>query len=244
MKFIFLDFDGVLHANYGKDSALWTLLPRFESVLRGHPDARVVVSISWGDGRSVEQLREFFSPDIRPRIVDKVQTLRRRIHGHGDRGRACALWCRRHKLRAGDWLAIDDNSQLFLRTMPLIHCTTGFREEEELQLRMVLADEIPAWRFAFQTMSTLFYLEFDRDAQRTREYVLVHRPEMADGQPLAQLLFARKRRTVERHMDLMDAMRPLRPPLTDEQMMERHGYSSEQLRSLGGSFKPRCEEEG
>lgn len=116
MKFIFLDFDGVLHSNYGKDSALWSHLPRFEAVLRDYPDASVVISSSWADGRNIEQLREFFSPDIRPRIVDKVQTVRRRIHGYGDRGRACALWARRHKLRAGGWISMTTEISSVLRT--------------------------------------------------------------------------------------------------------------------------------
>lgn len=38
MKFIFLDFDGVLHSNYGSTSTLWYFLPRFESVLRDYQE--------------------------------------------------------------------------------------------------------------------------------------------------------------------------------------------------------------
>lgn len=34
MKFLFLDYDGVLHGSQGRDFALWTFLVRFDSVLR------------------------------------------------------------------------------------------------------------------------------------------------------------------------------------------------------------------
>jgi hypothetical protein len=221
--FIFLDFDGVLHTHHGHTSALWTYLPRFESVLRDYEDARVVVSSSWGDGRSVEELRAFFSPDIQPRITDKVQNVRYRLHGDGDRARACIRWCRRHRLRAGDWIALDDNSQLFRPSTPLILCMNGFREDEELQLRMALADEIPAWRFALETVSSLYSLELNRNAKRTRDYVLEHRPDVGDGRTLSQLLFARQRRTVEQHLQLLDALRPPQPLLTDEEIGELYG---------------------
>jgi hypothetical protein len=216
MKFLFLDFDGVLHGHYGRDAVLWKFLPRLEAALRDYPETRVVISSSWGDGRSMDELRAFFSLDIAARIVDKVTTHRRRMQPFGERGEACRRFCRRHKLRAGDWLAIDDCSSLFRRSDPLISCLNGFREEEEFELRLALANEIPAWRFAFETVGTLFWLEFDRNAQRAREYVLEHRTER-DNMTLAQLLFARRRRAVERHMYLLDGMRPPSPRLTDEE---------------------------
>lgn len=91
MKFLFLDFDGVLHSNYGSDAALWTFLPRVEAVLRDFTEVLVVVSSSWGDGRSVDELRGFFSPDIAPRVIDKVRTQLRRMKPQGERGDACAF---------------------------------------------------------------------------------------------------------------------------------------------------------
>lgn len=224
MHVIFLDFDGVLHSHSGPTCALFYFLPRLEAVLRDYPDARVVISSSWGERRSVEELRAFFSPDIQPRIVDKVRTGLTRMYGNGERADACRRFCRRHKLRAGDWLAIDDNSKLFQPSTPLIHCLDGFRKREELLLRMVLAEELPAWRFAFEVADELFGLEFKGDIQRTRQYVFGLR-DFEDGSKttLSQLLFARKRRAVERHMRLMDAARPPRPPLTDEELIEIHG---------------------
>lgn len=233
MKFLFLDFDGVLHSNYDSDAALWTFLPRVESVLREFPEVSVIVSSSWGDSRSIEELRGFFSPDIAPRVIDKVRTQLRRMKPHGERGDACARFCRRHRLRAGDWVAIDDMPSLFRKTHPLIHCVNGFREAQELQLRMVLGNEVPAWGLALDTIDYLFGLVFDCDASRTREYVLTHPVEYGDGQTFAQLFFARRRRAIEKQVSFMDYMRPKTPPLTDEEMIERYGYAPEQLRDRG-----------
>lgn len=109
---------------------------------------------------------------------------------------------------------------------------------------MTLANEIPGWRFAFEAVDELFDREFDRDAMRTREYMMTHRPDHGDGRTISELLFARRRRAIEKHSYFLGCLRPERPPLTDEQLIERYGYSPEQLRSLGGLFKPRREEEG
>lgn len=223
MKFVFLDFDGVLHTQYGRDSTLWSLLPRFEAVLRDCRETQVIVSSSWGDSRTLDDLRAFFAEDVRHQIVDKVRTHRVSFRsGRGERAAACERFCRRRRLRSGEWVALDDTSSLFLPRSPLIVCWNGFRQEQELLLRMVLADVIPAWRFAFDAVSDLFNLQFDCDPDATNRYVINDRTER-ENLTVSQLLFARRRRAVEKHLHLLDALRPSRPPLTDEEMNARHG---------------------
>jgi hypothetical protein len=235
VKFVFLDFDGVLHTCYGDQSTLWLFLPRVESVLRDFPEPRIVISSSWADGHSLDELRAFFSPDVALRIVDKLSVRRHRIQQSGERGNACLSFCRRHKLKAGDWIAIDDTADLFRQEHPLIYCINGFRDTQELQLRMALADEIPAWRFAFDAIDQLFDFEFDRNAPRTRNYVLTHRPDFGDGRTISELLFARRRRPIEQHLDFLSCRRPPRKPLSEEEMVERYGYAVEQCESSGQS---------
>jgi len=68
--YVFLDFDGVMRRlssapfRFERDC-----LDRFETVLRAHPGARVVVASAWRLGLSLDSLRELFSPDIAPRVV-------------------------------------------------------------------------------------------------------------------------------------------------------------------------------
>lgn len=64
--FLFLDFDGVLHPEplYG-DGELFCRLPLLEALLREFPEVSIVVSSTWRDTRTVEELRKLFSADTR-----------------------------------------------------------------------------------------------------------------------------------------------------------------------------------
>jgi hypothetical protein len=70
---VFLDFDGVLHPFFpwrdlaDQENQLIGFLPRFESVIRAFPIARIVIASDWRRHHSLTELREFFSPDIRDR---------------------------------------------------------------------------------------------------------------------------------------------------------------------------------
>jgi hypothetical protein len=45
--------------------------------------------------------------------------------------------------------------------------------------------------------------------------VLTHRPDQGDGRTISELLFARRRRPIEKHLDFLNCLRPQRPPLTE-----------------------------
>lgn len=67
---LFLGFDGVMHPAVG-DRTLFEHRDAFESILREHAYAEVVITSSWREVFDVDSLREdYFSPDIQPRIVD------------------------------------------------------------------------------------------------------------------------------------------------------------------------------
>lgn len=61
-----LDFDGVLHRGL---SGTLNKLPLLEDWLRSHPSVFVVISSSWRQTHTDEELVKLFSPDIQPRIV-------------------------------------------------------------------------------------------------------------------------------------------------------------------------------
>lgn len=71
-RIIFVDFDGVLHPD---GVALFSRLPMFESLLARMPDAEVVVSSTWREDHTLEQLRQFPSPDLRRRITGVTPSL-------------------------------------------------------------------------------------------------------------------------------------------------------------------------
>lgn len=96
---------------------------------------------------------------------------------------------------------------------------------------MALANEIPAWSVALKTLRYLYGSEFDGAAQRTREYVLTYPTEYGKGMTFSQLLFARRRRTIEKEIHLLEAMRPESPRRTEEELIQLFGYAPEKLQA-------------
>lgn len=73
MTFVFLDFDGVTHAFFPRGDASdsknahFAWLPRIEAVVREFPQVKIVISSSWRESHSLDELRRHFTPDIRER---------------------------------------------------------------------------------------------------------------------------------------------------------------------------------
>ena len=66
---LFLDFDGVTHPEPYAPEAAFTQLPLIESVVRERVNVAIVVSSSWRESHSLDELRDFFAPDIQSRVV-------------------------------------------------------------------------------------------------------------------------------------------------------------------------------
>ena len=118
MKTIFLDFDGVLHPEFCHESKHFCCLPFFEQVLREVGDCEVVVTSTWRLHLPLPSLRNCFSADIAPRVVDVTDQLGELtdvpepLVGY-PREAECHAWRRAHGRLAFPWLAIDDRSWLY-----------------------------------------------------------------------------------------------------------------------------------
>ncbi|MBC3871856.1 HAD domain-containing protein [Undibacterium oligocarboniphilum] len=67
---LFLDFDGFLHPEpCYDDKQLFCCLPRLENVLRDFQIVQTVISSTWREKRSLDELKVFFAADIAPRII-------------------------------------------------------------------------------------------------------------------------------------------------------------------------------
>ena len=116
---IYLDFDGVLHGVPYKKEA-FEHLPAFEEVLRAHPRVEVVITSSWREQFSLEEMRTWFSEDVRNQIIGvtpilpdekRVQEVRAHVKATGYRRR---------------FIVIDDAAFEFPRNYPpLILCRTA-----------------------------------------------------------------------------------------------------------------------
>jgi len=106
--YIFLDFDGVMRrlssAPFRVDR---DCVERFESVLRAHPDARIVIASAWRLGLSLESLRGLFSPDIAPRVVG-ITPESPGLAGQY-RHREVVGYLERYATAGAPWVVVDDD---------------------------------------------------------------------------------------------------------------------------------------
>lgn len=148
MVIIFLDFDGYctrssLGAISDAENQLFGTLPRFESVIRDFPIAKIVIASDWRKRHSVDELREFFSPDIRDRIVGVTPVLGVDAYTPGGRQSEVEAYLLRAGFENELWVALDDERDRYRPDAPLVCCDDGFFAKEEAALiRMLLRAEI------------------------------------------------------------------------------------------------------
>lgn len=133
MRTLFLDFDGVLHPEFCHESRHFSCLPFFEQVLRSTADVHVVVSSTWRQQYSTDQLRSRFSTDVAHRVIGVTPEYKDLVDvpdsllGY-EREAECQAWLRTHDRAVFPWLAVDDRSWLyrpFNRSLFLVDGRTG-----------------------------------------------------------------------------------------------------------------------
>lgn len=133
---LFLDFDGVLHP-FDRPGGLFSLLPQFERVMRDCPDIDIVISSTWREAHTLEQLRALFSSDIRERIIDVTPVFNMLAHPH-IREAEITAWLRETGRECEPWVAIDDVEWLFspgCANLILVDADVGFCDRTERELR-------------------------------------------------------------------------------------------------------------
>jgi len=133
---LFLDFDGVLHPALDGREPNFCRLPLLEPVLRAAPSVSIVISSTWREALTLDELREPFSAGIACRIA--VTPLLEGALRHGEIMRYLKL----HATHATEWVALDDAVVEFPRGCPyLLLCDprTGLTDTvaRELELRLM-----------------------------------------------------------------------------------------------------------
>ncbi|WP_110253399.1 HAD domain-containing protein [Undibacterium pigrum] len=141
---LFLDFDGVLHPEpCHNEVQLFSCLPRLEAILRDYPAVQIVISSTWREGRSISEIRSYFSDDISARIIgvtpawndipDITEVIGYKRHAEIEG------WLRYSGEPWQDWVAIDDKAYLFkpfLQNLVKTNPAKGLDECAELDLRL------------------------------------------------------------------------------------------------------------
>ena len=138
-KILFLDFDGVLHADI--EARQFTKLREFASCMAKMDEVEIVISSSWREAYSLEQLLNIFPAALRGRIVGLTPILEDRFE-KGGRQREIEAYLQAASLHHGNaaWVALDDMIDFFDDNCPfliLVDASRAFGEEE--------ADKLLAW---------------------------------------------------------------------------------------------------
>ncbi len=112
---LFLDFDGVLHPEYDgqatpADVTAFCHLPRFEAVMRDHPDVEIVINSAWREHFPLDALRARFSPNIAARIIGATPVTPRLDGKYTPASREGEIldWLAAADRAHEPWLALDD----------------------------------------------------------------------------------------------------------------------------------------
>lgn len=133
---LFLDFDGVFRRT---GSPLYRLeadlVERFDCVCAEHPDIRIVITSTWREAMTLNELRQSFPASLRLRIVGVTPLSRH--HGDHGRYREVLAFLKRLGPPAKPWVALDDDSLHYPPSVNVILTdpAKGFDDEAAEPLR-------------------------------------------------------------------------------------------------------------
>lgn len=125
---LFLDIDGVLHADHEQQLARLSV---FEDYLLQLPEVRVVISSTWREDYTLAELRDLFCVACRHQIID-VTPILSIGYDQGGRQREIEQFLQHPAWRGSVWLALDDWRSFFDPDCPQllwIDPSTGFQPE-------------------------------------------------------------------------------------------------------------------
>lgn len=145
---LFLDFDGVLHPQYEDQpvpaDVAFCYLARFEAVMRDFPQVEIVISSTWREQFSLDELRAWFSADIAARIAGTTLLPERLLPPRMVELREWEIvtWLTAQGRQDEPWIALDDAAWQFkYHRNHLVACTgyVGLDASAESRLRAALA---------------------------------------------------------------------------------------------------------
>ena len=123
-----LDFDGVLRrAQSPKYRFEKDCLDRFQQAFRSIGTGKIVITSSWKDAFSLDNIRRRFASDVALRICGTTRSSKR-LEGSYRYREVCA-YLSRHGWTTRRWIAVDDNSEHYppgLKNLVLTDPARGF----------------------------------------------------------------------------------------------------------------------
>lgn len=146
---LFLDFDGVLHPDPCREARrLFEHAPRLADLLEDFPEACIVLSTSWRNGRSIDELVGPLVAPLRARVIGVTPTFGNFVAPPRlvpyRRQAECLQWLVEQGHEDRPWFALDDRASWFEPYCDrLIECDSrrGFDAHAARRLHAALARE-------------------------------------------------------------------------------------------------------
>ena len=149
---VFLDFDGVTHPDPGWNAEPFCRLPLIEAVLRDFLSVDIVISSSWRDHHSLDEMCGFFAADMAPRVVGVTPSIESpspdwlpgSVPTH-EREWEIETWMKSNMPWGTPWLAIDDRDWWFSlgsSNLLLTKADEAFTEANAEELRQMILDRL------------------------------------------------------------------------------------------------------
>ena len=128
---LFLDFDGVLHPFGCWVDQHFSRLPVLEAWLRWRPGVDIVVTSTWRQQHTLEELRARFAADLQSRVIGATPVFKRDDWAqrgevetcHYERHAEVLRWLAQSGEPARRWAALDDQPELYKpRCVQLVLC--------------------------------------------------------------------------------------------------------------------------
>lgn len=114
MKYIFLDFDGVLHRSNAKSNPMFEHMDLFCNFISQYKDSvRIVISSSWKDTFKLQNIKDFFPDDVAAMIEGVTPSIKHELNA-GSREKEIRSYLADKDIADNDWIALDDMPLLFL----------------------------------------------------------------------------------------------------------------------------------
>jgi hypothetical protein len=146
IKYLFVDFDGVMHRNGHKAFEHAEYFGKIISQISHMTDVevRIVFSTSWREYQTVERLANYLPKQIHARCVGKTPLIRESMPH--PRFQEIMMYVKEHGIDDKDWVALDDMACLFPPSCPnliLIDGSKGFTKADAKKLRkhLIYQDE-------------------------------------------------------------------------------------------------------
>ncbi|MDI4635208.1 hypothetical protein J7U46_19250 [Pelomonas sp. V22] len=113
---VFLDIDGVLHPVGASVDQLLEHAQTLAAWLREQPAIQLVVSSSWRETHSIEDLKEMlfhFEPELKTRVIGVTPLMSRVLGIDFERSGECQAWLVDNGHDYTAWAALDDDKTLF-----------------------------------------------------------------------------------------------------------------------------------